>query len=344
MNHPPLPLCALAWTPDLVSAIADASSAIGRLDARISATVPAPAWHLRASWMGYARALQLQKFEIEEIDIISRECGLQLAGRPRLETAGAPLSALEPWRNRLAEEEGRHWREDLPFSFDLPTGWDEAPALARALALLDDWARRDRTITPWLALPMVLRRMGLTQRTLPCLVTGDPGQRFVQGDRPALLKRLLKQLRRSAEDGLTRLERLENAVQRSAAAISAQHRSGKLTDLGRLALTRPCLAARSLAPRLDLTVSGAGKLLERATRLGLLVEISGRGTWRSYVTPDIAVSLGLVAPMRGRPRLVPAPSPTLDSVLAAFDAELAEFDTRIAGLGGPDLAGSTINN
>jgi hypothetical protein len=90
-------------------------------------------------------------------------------------------------------------------------------------------------------------------------------------------------------------------VQRGAATIAAQHRPGKLADLGRLALTRPCLAARSLAPELDLTVSGAGKLLERATSLGLLVEISGRGTWRSYVTPDIAVSLGLVAPMRGRP-------------------------------------------
>lgn len=54
-------------------------------------------------------------------------------------------------------------------------------------------------------------------------------------------------------------------------------------------------------------MSGADKLLERATRLGLLVEISRRGTWRSYVTPDIAVSLGLVAPMRGRPRLMPSP-------------------------------------
>lgn len=344
MNRPLPPLCALAWTPDLVSALADASSAIGRLDARISATTLAPAWHLRASWNGYAKALSLQHLEIEEIDIISRECGLQLAGRPRLKTAAAPFSALDPWRNRLAEKEGRHWREDLPFSFDLPAGWDETPALARALALLDDWARRDRTITPWLAFPVVLRRMGLTQRTLPCLVTGDPGQRFVQGDRPALLKRLLKQLRRSAEDGLTRLERLEDTVQRGAATIAAQHRPGKLADLGRLALTRPCLAARSLALQLDLTVSGAGKLLERATRLGLLVEISGRGTWRSYVTPDIAVSLGLVAPPRGRPRLVPAPSPMLDSVLAAFDAEMAEFEARIAGLGGPGPAGSTINN
>ena len=86
MNRPLLPLCTLAWTPDLVSALADASSAIGRLDARISATGLSPAWHLRASWSGYAKALSLQHLEIEEIDIISRECGLQLAGRPRLET------------------------------------------------------------------------------------------------------------------------------------------------------------------------------------------------------------------------------------------------------------------
>lgn len=334
MARPPLPLTNIVWSPDLASALADASAAIGRLDARISAAPFALAWCLRASWMGYATALRLQKFEIDEIDIIARECGLQLAGRPRLETAGDPFSAIEPWRARLAESEGRHWREDLPFTFDPPPGWEEAPALARALALLYCWARADATIAPWLAFPVVLRRMGLTQRALPCLVTGDPGQRLALDARPALLKRLLKQLRRSAEDGLTRLERLEDAVRRAAATIGAQHRPGKLAELGRLALTHPCLAARSLAPRLDLTVSGAGKLLERATRLGLLVEISGRGTWRSYVTPDIAFSLGLVAPMRGRPRLMPAPSPALDSVLAVFDAEMAEFEARMARVGG----------
>ena len=82
MNRPLPPLCALAWTPDLVSALADASGAIGRLDARISATALAPAWRLRASWNGYAKALSLQHLEIEEIDIISWRCGLQLAGRP----------------------------------------------------------------------------------------------------------------------------------------------------------------------------------------------------------------------------------------------------------------------
>lgn len=340
VNRPPPPLTALPWTPDLAAALAEASLAIGRLDARVSASSCAPAWRLRARWMGYARALQLQRFEIEEIDLIAHQCGLQLAGRARLETAGDPFAAFEPWRIRLAEKEGHHWREDLPFTFDPPEGWAEAPALARALTLLDTWARADTTIAPWLAFPVVLYRMGMTMSPLPCLVAGDAGQRFALDARPALLKRLLKQLRRSAEDGLARLTRLEDTVQRSAAAISEERRPGKLADLGRIALTRPCLAARSLAPLLDLTISGAGKLLERARALGMLAEVSGRGTWRTYVTPDIAVSLGLAPPPRGRPRLPPAPSPALDSVLATFDAEMAAFDARVARAGAGQTSGT----
>lgn len=334
MSAPPLPLTALNWTPDLAAALADASAAIARLDARICPSSLAPAWTLRASWTGYATALRLQAFEIDEIDIISWQCGLQLAGRPHIETVGDPFSAFAPWRARLAEKDGRHWREDLPFSFDPPAGWNEAPALVRALTLLDTWARHDRTIAPWLAFPAILRRMGITARSLPCLVAGDAGQRFALDARPALLMRLLKQLGRSAADGLSRLERLEDVIQRSAATISTEHRPGKLADLGRIALTRPCLAARSLAPLLDLTISGAGKLLSRATRLGMLVETSGRGTWRSYVTSDVALALGLVAPARGRPRLPPVPTPALDSVLATFDAEMAEFEARMARLDG----------
>jgi hypothetical protein len=81
----------------------------------------------------------------------------------------------------------------------------------------------------------------------------------------------LKHLRRAAEDGLVRLDRLEDHA-RTAAAIARERRPGLLADLGRLTLTQPCLAARTLAPLLGLTISGAGKLLERATRLGLLVE------------------------------------------------------------------------
>lgn len=333
MNHPPPPLTALAWTPDLAAALAEAAAALARLDARICASSWAPAWRLRASWAGYAAALRLQAFEVDEIDIISHASGLQLAGRPRLETATDPFAALAPWQAGLSEKEGRHWREDLPFTFDAPAGWTEAPALVRSLALLDAWVRSDKTSAPWLGFPVMLARMGLTTRPLPCLVLGDPGQRFAVGPRPALLKRLFRQLRRAAEDGLVRLDRLEDHARRTTAMITAERRPGLLADLGRLTLTQPCLAARTLAPLLGLTISGAGKLLERATRLGVLVETSGRATWRSYLARDVALTLGLIAPPLGRPAISAPPSPALAPVLAAFDAEMAALDARLARLG-----------
>lgn len=162
MNPSPLPLCALAWTPDLATALADASAAVARLNARILASSWAPAWRLRVSWAGYASALRLQAFAVDEIDIIAHACGLQLAGRPRLETTTDPFAALAPWQAVLSEKEGRHWREGLPFTFDPPVGWTEAPALVRALTLHDAWVRSDKTSVPWLAFPIVLARMGLT--------------------------------------------------------------------------------------------------------------------------------------------------------------------------------------
>lgn len=333
MSAPPLPLTALNWSPDLAAALADASAAIARLDARICASSLAPAWTLRASWIGYAAALRLQAFEIDEIDIISHECGLTLPWRAPLETASNPFAALAPWQAMLVEKVGRHWREDLPFTFELPDGWDNAPALARALALVDTWACSDRSMSPWLGLPTVLRRMGITFAPLPCLVVGDAGQRLVSDLRPALLKRLLKQFTRSADHGLVVLDRLEKYVQRGAAALSLERRPGKLADLVRLSLAHPLLAGRNVAAQLGLTISGAGKLLERASSLGMLVEISGRTTWRAYVSADLAVTLGLVAPLRGRPRLAATDAKPVREILASFDDEMYAISAKLTKLG-----------
>lgn len=57
----PLPFSALAWTPDLAGALAEASAAIARLDARICASSFGSAWRLRASWTGYATALRCER-------------------------------------------------------------------------------------------------------------------------------------------------------------------------------------------------------------------------------------------------------------------------------------------
>jgi hypothetical protein len=54
MVRPTLPFTAISWSPDLAEALAEASAAMARLDARISVSLVAPAWKLRASWTGYA--------------------------------------------------------------------------------------------------------------------------------------------------------------------------------------------------------------------------------------------------------------------------------------------------
>jgi len=68
----------------MVTAIAAATAAIARLDARIIVSPVAKAWSTRAAWSGYARALQLQSAEVEEIDVFSWGCDLKIPGRPPL--------------------------------------------------------------------------------------------------------------------------------------------------------------------------------------------------------------------------------------------------------------------
>lgn len=73
-----------SYSPQMVTAIATASAAVARLDARILGSPVASAWIRQISWAGYAKALQLQSAEIEEIDLFSWACGFQIAGRPLL--------------------------------------------------------------------------------------------------------------------------------------------------------------------------------------------------------------------------------------------------------------------
>lgn len=65
----------------MVTALASCSAAIARLDARISVRSVGSAWSLRAAWTGFAQALRLQSVEIDEIDVFSWGCGLNIPGR-----------------------------------------------------------------------------------------------------------------------------------------------------------------------------------------------------------------------------------------------------------------------
>src|SRR3546814_3925446 len=78
----------------------------------------------------------------------------------------------------------------------------------------------------------------------------------------------------------------------------------------------PVVSPRMLARRLDVTISGAGKLLSRAAELDLLVEVSGRQAWRTYMTRDLAIAFGFGVRPVGRP---PAPPQALPDFIPALE-------------------------
>jgi len=304
--------------------------AVGRLDARVSATSLAPAWMLRARWTAYARALQLMGAEIDPIDVFSWGCGVPLPDRAVRRTHADDYAAFAPWQARLGER-ARHWAEGLPFSPPEDDDRARKPLVERALDLLGLWLARAPGIEAWLALPILLHRLGMTQIPLPCLVAGDRRLVHAPGDRAARW-RLIDEIASRAEAGLAALDGLERSRTVALDAIAAEHRPGALSRLLPLMLTAPVQTPEGVARQLGLTLSGAGKLLDRAARLGFAAEISGRRSWRIYATRDVAVQLGLIEAPRGRPPALRPRDEPVSEVVAAFDREMADLARRFPGL------------
>lgn len=294
----------------------------------------------RASWIGFTLARQAQGAEIDEIDIFGLATGTNLAGRRPIAFAGEELSALRAWQHDVTKPSAAHWRELIPVSLDLPSGWGDRPAILRALELTAQHARADHATAPWLGTPALLKALGVTRTPLPCLVIADKALRLAPRDRDAIVPRHLKAMTRAAELGLARLDGIETERLGAAHAIARARRPGKLIDLVALLERRAMLTPLAVARMFGLTISGAGKLLSRAASEGIAVEISGRQAWRAYLAPDLAIAFGFKHRPAGRPAKLPTPGP-LDATLAAFDAEMAAFALRYPGLVNGDLPEDT---
>ena len=210
-----------------------------------------------------------------------------------------------------------------------------------ALELCHLYARREAGVRPWLALPDILRGLGLSALALPCLVGGAKAFRWRAALSEEMLGPILRSLANVAARSVDRLDAMEVDYRRGIAAIRDEYRATSLSKLLALISVRPLLSPQSVAEALDLTLSGAGKLLSRAEDLKLLVEVSGRRAWRLYLAPDLAVSFGFVAAPRGRPQkplAVAAPDRSLAEALAAFDREMADIDRRLGQTGATPAA------
>lgn len=320
------------FAPPLVVAVEDALLAMSELSGRISASSVRVAWQRRAAWTGYARALQLQGGEIDEIDVFSWGAGVPLPARPTRHTHDDEFGAFTSWWAELELRDRDAWRDALPFTPDLDR---TLPRIIQAVDLTRQYARRSRGIEPWLALPRFLYLLGVTASPLPCLIAGTKSFRLQATPSEDMLRVTLKALAGAGQKGLESLETMEAAYRASVRAIRSEYRPGKLPQLLALSLSTAVLGPASAAQLLDLSVAGAGKLLERAAGLGVLVEVSGRRSWKAYVEPTLAVALGLQRAPLGRPRKAlssPAPLSDLASTLDDFDRAMAEIEAKLAKL------------
>jgi hypothetical protein len=322
-----------SYTAKITATIATCSAAIARLDTRFSVSSVSSAWLTRAAWSGYARALQLQSVEIDEIDVFSWGCGLQIPGRPHRATTIDPFDHFDEWRECLRARSHFVWRDRMPTAVGEPSSAADHPPLIRALDRVRQHARIEGTMKPWLGLPFALRDLQVSQNALACLAGGAKAFRLKQRPSDEDWLATIRALETSARHGLERLDKLERLHRHAQRAIAGQYRSGALPALAALTCHRPLLSPQSVANLLGMSVAGASKLLSRAASAGLVVEITQRRTWRLFLASDLAAEFGYARPTRGRPKLEPPPLPAsrdLSSLFDAFDAEMAAIDAMLS--------------
>lgn len=292
---------------------------------------------MRAAWTGYARALQLQSAEIEEIDVFSWGCGLQIPGRPPLPSHLDLFDRFAEWRAALQDDDRLRWRDRLPTAIGDPATAAEHAPVIRALDTVRQLARIDHSIMAWLSLPFALRDRGLAASPLPCLAGGAKAFRLKPQPNDDDWLAVLRALESAATLGLERLHSLERHYRDAQRAIAAEYRPGALPALLALSQHRPLLSPQSVAKGLSMSIAGASKLLDRAATAGLLIEITQRRSWRLFLTPDMAVEFGYVRRKRGRPAKEPPPLPAsrdLAELFDTFDQEMERID-RLLGNAGP---------
>src|SRR3546814_8888938 len=200
---------------------------------------------MRAAWTGYARALQLQSTEIEQIDLFSWGCGLKIPGRPAIPSHVDLFDRCDDWRAALRDTDKHQWRDRLPTAIGDPAVADEHPPLVRALDTLRQLARIDHSTTAWLSAPFALRDRGLSATPRPCLVGGAKAFRMKPRPGEADWFTVLRDLASAAAIGLERLHGLKRGYRDAQRTIAAEYRPGALPRLLALSQHRPLLSPQS---------------------------------------------------------------------------------------------------
>ena len=160
------------------------------------------------------------------------------------------------------------------------------------------------------AIPAFLASVGVIAQAWPGLA---PLPEPISSDR-IFAQHLLMGLEQQATHELRQLEALEKAWASWQGAIADQRSNSRLPRLLHLVASFPALGSVFVAKRLSAssrscTVPGASFMLDALVKRGILVEASGRRSWRRYVPADLAHLQGRSATKQLKPgQGMPAPA------------------------------------
>jgi hypothetical protein len=312
---------------ELAMPLETASAAIGRLDARLGGrTILRDAWLYRTRLREAVRCAAADGRKVDLDELLCVLTGIPLRRRRDWGGLSYALGVFEalsvhthPDRRKAAVERMREGVDggiggarsaEFLQDLDLLSGrMKEAgrglPALVAVATELMQWLQDggDR-LTGRLAAIRHLAAAGLTSIPLPCL-TGTDAMRDDRDPRRWNVN-FMKAIARDAQQGERILIELWHAWVDWHRRIGPRRRNSKLPRLIDLAAAHPLTTPAHAAKLLRCSVRGASMLLDELVEAGVLIEATGRKSWRGFVTRDF---IGVAAVARDGLRRAPSEAP-----------------------------------
>jgi hypothetical protein len=294
--------------------------AFGRLTEACEACALASAWEARERVGAAARAASADGLGVEAARVfrlaydlpVRRDMGdvgdagvMQILALLVPEEEGAPPDSPPSWRRELLVAEARLAAEADPGS---PAG---------LLRNLHRWlGEGGRPSIGYAALVRCFAGAGLVPRPLGVLIRPVG---LLRASPTTWVEKALLILAEAADTGRRDLAAFERTVADWRRRLGRRRRNSRLEALVTALAATPVATPSAVARRFGLSLRGASVMLDELAGLGIVAEISGRKSWKTYVAgTDGMDSIG-----DRRPRPTPLPSPDLDPLLSDADTAIA---------------------
>jgi hypothetical protein len=268
--------------------------AIGRLDATLRDYPLLSAWWYRAQLEAAVRLIELEGAKVDAERLLGSLAGITLPLRDggtearalrvlRQLQSGHPATGVI--RSEAGDTEGESQVEAALHA--IARGRSASGILTGGLKGLRAWLQEGGSrVYGHLALARHMAQLHLVRAPWPCLLGAPRGPvQLDDGDRwvDAVLRGLEEEALRGADRALD----LRLAWRGWRRAIGTRRRGSNFPRLLDLASALPMLTPKLVSEQLACTIVGASKLLAELRRAKILAEVSGRGSWKCYVTRDL---------------------------------------------------------